>query len=432
MAHLDELVDSLLWEGYALYPYTPSTTKNSTPTPFGIVYPPAYAEGNPATHDHLRVEIGLVAEAEAEVSATVRFLQSSGERHEAVERRLELRAPGEAEPFEFDGLRGRARLRVDAAGDGEWRVRVCVHNETELDDAAGADRARALRASLLSTHVVVRAPGSRFVSATERPDLQSVNTWPVLATPEEDTVVGAAIVLPDHPQVAQRSRGGLFDSTEIEEALLLHVHALSDGERDAIAADDPAVRAMVERAAASTPQDIFDLHGVMRPSDEIARNGERAPRQPEPPLPSGEVAAAIGTERSPEQRVPPKPSEVSEAMFPPELRTPPDPDAPVRSRDQNEPPIPPSALPKLTGEQEVTIAAGTFHKGGKVRLRPRRGGSDPFDVAAAGRVATIERLLYDVDDRLQFAVTLDDDPGQELLRDTGRFLYYFEGEVEPV
>ena len=39
-------------------------------------------------------------------------------------------------------------------------------------------------------------------------------------------------MLPDHPQIAPESRGSLFDSTEIEEALLLHVLALSDGERE--------------------------------------------------------------------------------------------------------------------------------------------------------------------------------------------------------
>ena len=48
---LEQLVDSLLWEGYALYPYTPGATKNATPTPFGIVYPPAYAA---SAHEHLR------------------------------------------------------------------------------------------------------------------------------------------------------------------------------------------------------------------------------------------------------------------------------------------------------------------------------------------------------------------------------------------
>ena len=56
-AAVEELVESLLYEGYALYPYTPGATKNATPTPFGIVYPPAYAEGSPATFDHLRLEV---------------------------------------------------------------------------------------------------------------------------------------------------------------------------------------------------------------------------------------------------------------------------------------------------------------------------------------------------------------------------------------
>ena len=43
-SHLERLVDSLLFEGYALYPYTPGATKNATPTPFGIVYPRDYAQ----------------------------------------------------------------------------------------------------------------------------------------------------------------------------------------------------------------------------------------------------------------------------------------------------------------------------------------------------------------------------------------------------
>ena len=59
-----------------------------------------------------------------------------------------------------------------------------------------------------------------------------VNTFPVLAADADDALLGAAIMLPDHPQLAPESRGDLFDATEIEEALLLHVLALSDGERE--------------------------------------------------------------------------------------------------------------------------------------------------------------------------------------------------------
>jgi hypothetical protein len=255
MSPVGELVDSLLYEGYALYPYTPDAVKNATPTPFGIVYPPAYA-GGPA-YDHLRLECQLAEHAP--VSAEVRFLQSTGDAHQAVERRFRIAKPGGTR-FSFDGLRGRAKLRVDGN-----RVRVCVHNTTEV--TPGLARAEALRWSLISTHVIVRADGGRFLSPLEV-GRHSINTFPVLATPEDDVILGAAIVLPDHPQLAAASRGSLFDATEIEEALLLHVTALSDGERTAIAEGDPAVAAMIARAAAATPDDILALHGLMRPVQE--------------------------------------------------------------------------------------------------------------------------------------------------------------------
>ena len=117
----------------------------------------------------------------------------------------------------------------------------------------GPSRASTARAallhSLLSTHVVGRVAGGRFISPLEVQGCENVNSWPVLATQADDAVLGAAIMLPDHPQIAPESKGNLFDSTEIEEALLIHVLALSDEEREAAAAQDPAVRQMLERAA---------------------------------------------------------------------------------------------------------------------------------------------------------------------------------------
>ena len=106
---------------------------------------------------------------------------------------------------------------------------------------------RALEHSLLSTHLLARADGGRFASPLEASGCEQVNTWPVLASAADDVVLGAAIMLPDHPQLAPESRGSLFDSTEIEEALLLHVMALSDagaraGDRPRRAGDDRARR----------------------------------------------------------------------------------------------------------------------------------------------------------------------------------------------
>ena len=177
-----------------------------------------------------------------------------------------MTATREGSSFSFEGLEGRVRLRVDPHAEGLVRVRVCVHNTTALEEPE-VGRGDALKASLISTHVIVSAPGCRFVSPLETPELSSVNTFPVLATPDDDTVLGAAIVLPDHPQLAPESRGNLFDNTEIEEALLLHVHTLSDAEREEIEQGDPTVRAMVERAAAATPAEMLRLHGRLEMKD---------------------------------------------------------------------------------------------------------------------------------------------------------------------
>ena len=252
---LEELVDSLLYEGYALYPYTPGATKNSTPTPFGIVYPPVYAATLTSTFDHLELRCVLEAPPDAVLSAEVRFLAAGGERHQAQPRRVELlgamvgalaQTPAEKQasvPAEKDAppLAVALSLGADELDGGGYEVVLRIENRTLV--RSGLDRAGALARSLLSTHPIVRVAGGRFVSPLERP-CASVNTFPVLATASDDAVVGAAIVLPDHPQIAPESRGGLFDSTEIEEALLLHVHALSDAEREEI-----------ERAGPGGPRD---------------------------------------------------------------------------------------------------------------------------------------------------------------------------------
>jgi hypothetical protein len=392
---LEQLVSSLLYEGYALYPYTPGATKNATPTPFGIVYPPAYAEDLPTTFDHLRVECVLETEPEAELRATVRFLQASGERHRARERRLELgpaavgelASGGVGETFAFDGasdLRGRVRMRCEALDErGLWRVRACVHNATAVE--AGMERSEALVASLLSTHVVVETSSGRFVSPLEREGpageavaaSKSINTFPVLATPDDDAILAATIVLPDHPRMAPESLGNLFDNTEIEEALLLHVKALSDGEREAIAAQDPAVREMVARAEQTTPEEMLTLHGRL------------------------EDAGAPTVRKWTEPGAPADPGPPAEPGHP------------------------------NPGEAELELGGVTFRKGAKVILRPGTE-RDVLDRMLDGRTATIERLYLDYEDGAHIAVTVDDDPAQELFRETGRYLFFRAGEVEAV
>jgi hypothetical protein len=376
---LDQLVDSLLYEGYALYPYTPGATKNATPTPFGIVYPPAYAATLPSTFDHIELRCVLEAPPDAVLGAEVRFLAAGGVRHQAQPRQVALSgamvgalggAPAQKQvAVECDvgtpPLVVALSLGAQRLPGGDYEVVLRVENRTPV--RSGLDRAAALGRSLLSTHPIVRVAGGRFVSALERP-CGSVNTFPVLASPADDTVVGAAIVLPDHPQIAPESRGALFDSTEIEEALLLHVHALSDGEREEIERQDPAVREMVARAAAATPEDIIALHG---------RVTLRDPQTDEPPV-------------EPEGLVDPR-----------------------------------------AGEEAAQVGGVTFRRGGRVVIRP----GDDADLHARmldGRSATIERIFTDYDGKTHLGVTIDDDPGQDLMRETGRYLFFFAQEVEVI
>ena len=50
--------------------------------------------------------------------------------------------------------------------------------------------------------------------------------------------------------------------------------------------------------------------------------------------------------------------------------------------------------------------------GDRVRLRPR-GRADALDLLLAGKAATVAAVEQDVDGRTYFAVTVDEDPGQE-------------------
>jgi hypothetical protein len=95
----------------------------------------------------------------------------------------------------------------------------------------------------------------------------------------------------------------------------------------------------------------------------------------------------------------------------------------------------PSAFPggadDIPGEERATVDGVTFKRGATLVLRPGTD-RDPYDKMLDGRRATIERIYLDYDDRVYLAVTIDDDPGQELMRETGRYLFFFANEVEAI
>lgn len=92
-----------------------------------------------------------------------------------------------------------------------------------------------------------------------------------------------------------------------------------------------------------------------------------------------------------------------------------------------------SLLEDKTPIEQVNILGVELKPGDRVRLRPRAGG-DIFDLALAGKIAVIESIEQDYENKIHLAVILDDDPGKDLglLRQPGHRFFFSVEEVEPL
>ena len=131
------------------------------------------------------------------------------------------------------------------------------------------------------------------------------------------------------------------------------MQTLSEEERGQIAAQDPKVREMIERAEQATPEEMIALHGRLEPG------------HPQ----SGEPEATVGRE-----------------------------DDQARARGSS---------------------CGHARRGATPTTRSSPGAGR----RSSGSTSTTTTSVH-------LGVTVDDDPGQELMRDTGRYLFFKPEEVE--
>lgn len=92
--------------------------------------------------------------------------------------------------------------------------------------------------------------------------------------------------------------------------------------------------------------------------------------------------------------------------------------------------------------ESVQVAGKEVKAGDRVRLHPgrrsvERQGSltDAIDILLDGKIARVEIIQQDFEDRLYLVVTLDDDPGQEPWDERmmpGHRFFFFPEEVEPL
>jgi hypothetical protein len=317
---IERIVDAVLYEGYMLYPYRPSSVKNRQRWNFGVVVPEPYCRSvDPSERAVLKTECLLEGGPDTTVEISVRFLQlvkreierddSTSldpidlleECDETIEREIALSpfqpfrtgrlvrrvidvpavsergvaAPGGRTAVRSnEAIRGEVAVRTVDGGDGTVRICVAISNLTPIESPEGLRRDGALRHSLLSAHVVLSAHEGSFVSLLDPDDrfrravaeCHQDGLYPVLVgeVGDRESVLAAPIILYDHPQVAPESPDNLFDGTEIDEILTLRIQTLSDAEKREIRSGDPRTRQLLERADSLGPAALGRLHGAMR------------------------------------------------------------------------------------------------------------------------------------------------------------------------
>ncbi len=441
--HVRAIADAVLFEGYLLYPYRASSSKNRSRWQFGVLGPPRVSAASFAEEPGLAFECLLApAPGAATVTPHLRFLQlqvrSVEQRvdgthlpvaelvvdglsvlswEEAVECEVELPAydvggspvfttvevPGgeDVEPVvDASGatvgriVRRRWPLRADVSvgaqpDDGFLRLSVAVTN-THPDQVDGKDDA--IRRSMIGTHVLLVAEGVDFVSLLEPPEAATGaagrctrrRCFPVLVGPvgSTDVVMGSPIILYDHPEIAEQSAGALFDSTEIDEILSLRVMTMTDAEKAEARATDPRAAAIIDRCDQMSPETLRDLHGVLR-------DPHRVP---------GPATEPVGTQFDTGD-VPWWDPAADESVRP--------------------------------GTDSVVIDGVSVARGSLVRVHPSRR-ADAQDLFFADQVARVTAVLSDVDGSTHVALVLVDDPAADLHEEAGRFFYFAPDELEPL
>jgi hypothetical protein len=81
----------------------------------------------------------------------------------------------------------------------------------------------------------------------------------------------------------------------------------------------------------------------------------------------------------------------------------------------------------------VVVDGVELTKGSRVMLWPHSGG-DVMDIALAGKVAFVEAIEQDYEDKIHLSVTLEDDPGRDLgdAHILGHRFFFSPDEVVPL
>jgi hypothetical protein len=431
--HARAVADAVLYEGYLLYPYRASSRKNQSRWQFGVLGPQGAADTGIGEDDTLAAQVLVRSTGIPSLSGVVRFLQLQhraaerdlgGDRFEQVDelttgatswlswdeavereiaidqfpvtrlpRTLDISVPAGTDVESLDGgrlVRSRralhGQLDISAERDGDL-VRLSFEVRNTAPPAAEKDEA--IATALIGTHLLLEVTDGQFVSLLEPDDSAAAavarcsqhRCFPVLAGPpgNSDLVLVSPIILYDHPEIAEQSKGALYDSTEIDEILTLRIMTMTDEEKAQARATDPLAARIIDRCDSMSPEEMLDLHGVLRNPHAKAD---------EPGL------------------IPEVPVDVN--WWDPMADT--------------------AVRPELDA---ILVNGMRVTRGSRVRLRPSRR-ADAQDLFYADKIARVTSVHEDVDGDQHVGVVLEDDPAADLHDWYGRYLYFAPDEVEPL
>ena len=419
---IQPVADSVLFEGYMLYPYRPSAIKNRKRFNFGTLWPREYAEAQKpeeawSFHSEMLIEAG----ASCSLNFRLRFLQLLSSdpadphawdygivraRTVSHVRLSELQsqqtiflvftdfAPEERAPESIQipeaPCCAKLELQAECLRSTLFKLKITISNETPSSDTWRPSVPPQSQA-FTSAHLLVNVEGGAFISLLESPPslteyaTSCINRgiFPALVgnAGDRSTMLCSPIVLYDYPAIAPESAANFCDGTEMDEMLALRVLTLTDAEKQEMRAADPHSRAILERSENLPEAHLMKLHGAIRGIQPVAGTPDALVPDPE-------------TENDIQQWNP----------------------------FEEKPPI-----------ENVKVFGIELHKGDRVRIWPQKR-ADILDITVEGKLATIEAIEQDLDDQIQFAVVFDDDPGKDmgLLRQAGHRFFFSPEEIEPL
>ncbi|MGO9544874.1 MAG: hypothetical protein ACLPPF_08780 [Rhodomicrobium sp.] len=434
LASAEAIVKAVLYEGYILYPYRPSSVKNRQRWTFGSLFPEDYAARDGYSASSMQTECLFKGGPETTIEVQVRFLhliarevgrllaglpanepafekvavlRLDGEVFQAWEEAVErvagparfsvaelTRSPAEV-PFAFTGaraleplrdgggrvagayirtsqsVRGKLAISAQEVAPSTYKLTAIVRNTTLLSAPDGDDRAAAQRSALASTHTILGVEGGMFVSLLDPP------------AELKDAAAGC------------KNQGTW--------PVLVGGQAASD-----TMLSSPIILYDFPQVAPESPGDLFDATEI----DEILTLRILGMTDEE----KREMASADRRARALLER--------TEALTPADME---------RLHGALRAPNSGAARPCERKPELAFLRDGgrDFKVGDRVRLRPK-GGADIMDIVLKDELAIIEAIERDFEDRVHVAVVLESDPGRELglERMPGHRFFFSPEEIE--